>query len=118
MSLLNKNWPQSWGSRKVTIARVTGPASYTQYVAPSTGGVDLLAFPEGVKDIDFAIGGVSDSGLYRAEVVQIEAASVQGRTLGRAQLVLKIYVVATGAEAAALADLDAEVFSILIIGGQ
>lgn len=116
--VLNKNYPTSWGNRRVTIARVTGPASYTQYVAPSTGGVELQAFPEGVKDVDFAIGSVSDSGNYRAEVVQIEASSVQGRTLGRTLVRLKIYVMATGAEAAALADLDAETFSVLVIGGQ
>ena len=118
MSVLNKNYPTAIGNRKMTIARVVGPASYTQYVAPTTGGVDVQAFPEGVKDIDFAIGGVSDSGTYRAEVVQIEASDLQGRSLGRTRLVLMIFVVATGLEAAALADLDAETFSILIIGGQ
>jgi hypothetical protein len=116
--VLNKNYPTAFGNRKVTVARVTGPAAYVQYVAPTTGGVNLQAFPEGVKDIDFALGGPSDSGLYRVEPVYIEASSVQGRTLGRTQVVLKVYVIATGAEAAADLDLDAETFSVLLIGGQ
>lgn len=115
--VLNKNFPTSIGNRMMTIARVRG-AVYAQYVAPTTGGVDLTTFPEGVKDIDFALGGPSDSGTYRAEVVQIEASTIQGRSLGRTRLVLKIWVVATNAEVGAGVDLSAETFSILVIGGQ
>lgn len=116
--VLNKNYPTSLGNRRATIGRVTGPASYTQYVAPTTGGVDYQPFADGVKDVDAAIGMVSDSGLYRAEVVQIESSTLQGRALGRTNIVLKIYVVATGAEAAALLDLSTETFSVLVLGGQ
>lgn len=118
MSLLNKNYPTSIGNRRATIGRVVGPASYTQYTAPTTGGVDYQTFPDGVKDIDFAVGGPSDSGLYRADVVQIEASTVQGRSLGRTRLILMIFVIATGAEVAGAVDLSAETFSVLVIGGQ
>ena len=117
MSVLNKNYPTSFGNRRVTIAAVAGPVLYAAYTAPSTGGQDVQAFPYGVKDIDLAIGGVSNSGLYRAEVVQIEASTVQGRSLGRTQVVLKWYVVATGAEAGAI-DLSAETVNLLFLGGQ
>ena len=110
-------FPQSWGAKVVGLARVTGPASYATYTAPSTGGQDVQALGAcGVKIIDFAIGGVSDSGLYRAEVVQIEASTVQGRSLGASQMVLKWWVVATNAAVANAVDLSAETVSILVIG--
>lgn len=118
--VLNKNYPTSFGNRRATIGRVVGPGNgvYVQYVAPTTGGVDYQPFGDGIKDVDFAIGGVSDSGLYRAEVVQIESSTLQGRDLGRTNIVLKIYVVSTGLELGAGVDISDETFSIFVLGGQ
>jgi len=109
-------YPTSIGSSVLTIARIAGPASYAQYTTPSTGGQDVQGLPNGVKTIDFAIGAVSDDGLHRAEVVQIEASSVNGVSLGRSQLVLKWYVVATGSEVGGAVDLSETIISLLIIG--
>jgi hypothetical protein len=110
-------FPTSWGNKKATVMRVTGPSSYTQYTAPSTGGQDVKLQPTGgVKFADFAIGSVSDDGTHRVEVVQIEPSSVGGITVPKTQLVLKWYVVATGSEAAGAADLDGQTVSILVVG--
>lgn len=110
-------YPTSWGSSRASVFPVLGPASYTQYTAPSTGGqvVPLLG-PSGVKVADFCIGAVSTDGLHRAEVVQIEEAAVNGQTLARAAVRLKWYVVATGSEAAGMADLDTTTVYLLVVG--
>lgn len=109
-------YPTSWGSNRVSVFPVVGPVTYAPYTAPSTGGQDVqVSGPSGVKTVDFAQGAVSVSGLYRAEVVQIEASALNGQTLSRTRLVLKWYVVATGAEAGAV-DLSAETVNLLVIG--
>lgn len=110
-------YPTSWGSSRASVFPVTGPNPYVTYVAPSTGGQDVqVAGPSGVKTVDFAVGAVSESGLYRAEVVQIESSSLNGQTLGRTQIVLKWYDVATGAAVANGVDLSAETVYLLVIG--
>jgi len=110
-------FPDAWGSHRVSVFPVTGPTSYTQYTAPSTGGQDVNVSPaSGVKVAEFALGAVSASGLYRAEVVQIEAGPVNGQTVVGARLVLKWYVVAGGAEVAGAVNLSAETVNLLVIG--
>lgn len=110
-------FPTSWGSNRVAVARIDGPAAYVQYVAPATGGQLIAALgAAGIKTIDFAIGGVSDDGTHRVEVVQIEASSINGVTVARASMRLKWYVVATGLQVAAAADLSGQTVSVLIIG--
>lgn len=112
-------YPDAWGNKRVSVFPVTGPAAYTQYTAPSTGGQDVRVLPAaGVKGVDFAIGAVSTDGLHRAEVVQIEAASYNGVTVPRMQLVLKWYVVATGAEVAAMVDLSTTTVYLFVIGDK
>lgn len=112
-------YPDAWGNKRVSVFPVTGPASYTQYTAPSTGGQDVRVLPAaGVKGVDFAIGAVSTDGLHRAEVVQIEAASYNGVTVPRMQLVLKWYVVATGAEVAGAVDLSTTTVYLFVIGDK
>lgn len=116
MSVISKDYPTSWGNVRASIMRVVGPSSYAAYTAPTTGGQDVqVSGAGGIKTVDFAIGGVSDSGLYRAEVVQIEASTLNGVSLGRTLIILKWYVVATGSEAGAI-DLSAETVSVLVIG--
>ena len=110
-------YPTSWGNIRASVFPVTGPASYTQYTAPSTGGQEVNLQPQaGVKIADFAVGAVSTDGLHRAEVVQIEASVVNGVTLTASRLILKWYVVATGSEAAGAADLSDTTAYILVIG--
>jgi hypothetical protein len=112
-------FPQSIGYKMLGAADISGPASYSQYTAPSTGGQDVQALPEfGVKQVDLAMGGVSVAGTHRAEVVQIEASTVNGVSLGATRLVLKWYVVATGAEAAGSANLSGQTVRVLVIGDK
>lgn len=110
-------FPDSWGGSKVSIFPVTGPASYTQYTAPTTGGQDVPVGPTaGIKFADFAIGSVSTDGLHRAEVVQIEPSSVGGITVPGTRLVLKWYVVATGSEVAGAVNLSTKTVFIWAVG--
>lgn len=110
-------YPTSWGSSRASVFPVAGPASYTQYTAPTTGGQDVTVMgPSGIKTVDFAMGAVSTDGLHRAEVVQIEAANVNGVTVAKAKIILKWYVVATGLEVAALEDLSETVVNLLVVG--
>lgn len=110
-------YPAAWGNKRVTLVPVTGPSSYTQYTAPSTGGQTVQVGPVGgVKVVDFAIGAVTTDGLHRAEVVQIEASSVNGITVPRTRLRLKWYVVATGAEVAGAVNLSAKSVEIFVAG--
>lgn len=114
-------FPCSIGSKMMGAADIVGPSSYTQYTAPSTGGQDVPIFPVcGLKNVDVAYGGVTRDGLHRAEVVQIEASTVMGQTLSDTQVVLKWYVVATGAEVAGGVDLsDADkTVRLLVIGDK
>lgn len=110
-------YPTSWGSSRASVFPVNGPASYTQYTAPTTGGQQIvLNGPSGIKVFDFVIGAVTTDGLHRAEVVAYIAGSVNGVTLQRAAVILKWYVVATGAEVAGAVNLSAKVVYLLAIG--
>lgn len=110
-------YPDAWGNKRVSIFPVVGPTSYTQYTAPSTGGQDVRVMPNaGIKSCDFAVGAVTTDGVHRAEVVQIEPASYNGLTVPRMQLVLKWYVVSTGAEVAGAVDLSTKTVYIFAVG--
>ncbi len=112
-------YPQPNGAKLQGKADITGPASYTQYTAPSTGGQDVQGLPDfGVKVIDQAFGDVSADGTHRAEVVQIEASTVLGVSLGRSRLVLKWYVLATGTEVAGAFDLSGQTVRIAVDGDK
>lgn len=112
-------YPTSFGSSRASVFPINGPASYTQYTAPATGGqVVTLQGPSGVKVADFVIGAVTTDGLHRAEVVQIEAASVNGQTLANAAVRLKWYVVATGAEVAGAVNLSSKVVYLFVLGAK
>lgn len=112
-------YPDSWGAKRVGMLSFYGPSSYAQYTAPTTGGQDVpINGPTGLKAIDKVLGdqGISRSGLYIVQVMQYEAANVRGVNVPRAQIVVKWIVASTGAEAAALADLDAEIVDMICIG--
>lgn len=110
-------FPDSWGGSKVSVFPVTGPVSYAQYTAPTTGGQDVPIQPSaGIKFADFALGSVSTDGVHRAEVVQIEPSSIGGLTVPGTRLVLKWYVVATGAEVANAVNLSTKTVYIFAVG--
>ena len=112
-----EGYPDSFGAKRSSIFPVTGPASYAQYTAPSTGGQDVqVSGPSGLKMVDYVQGGVTQSGLYRVEVVQYEASTLNGVPVASSQIVLKWYVVATGAEVAALTDLSDETVYLFGLG--
>lgn len=110
-------YPTSWGNVRASVFPIVGPSSYTQYTAPSTGGQQVVTNGSaGIKTVDFAIGGPSNSGLYRAEVVHLEAATVNGVALQNAAVRVKWYVIATGAQVAGAVDLSAEVVYLQVTG--
>lgn len=61
-------YPMSWGSKYENIFDHTGPASYAQFVAPSTGGDIISADSLGMGGFDKAIGGVDTTGQILALV--------------------------------------------------
>lgn len=110
-------YPTSFGNVRASVFPINGPASYTQYTAPTTGGqLVTLMGPSGVKCADFAIGAVTTDGLHRAEVVQVEEGNVMGQTLAKAAIRLKWYVVATGSEVAGAVNLSTKVVNLLVFG--
>ncbi len=112
-------FPDSWGNKRASVFPVTGPTSYSQYTAPTTGGQDVPLHPNaGIKFADFAVGAVSTDGVHRAEVVQIEPSSIGGLTVPRTRLVLKWYVVSTGAEVAAAVNLSTKTVYIFAVGSN
>lgn len=116
MPPLRRTYPTSWGDKRASVITLVGPASYTQFTAPSTGGQDVLAEPQaGVKIVDFAIGGSSADGTHRVEVVHYEAGAIRGTTVVDAVFVVKWYVIATGAEVGGAVDLSGQTVRVLVI---
>ena len=118
-------YPDSWGAKRVAVIPHVGPSSYTQVtegVAPAlaTGGDEVQAIEAGMKLIDFVVGGLTDSAKYRVECIPESVSGVLAspNVLGQstANYRLRWVVVATGAEAAAEADLDAEIVRLLVVG--
>lgn len=122
---LMDGYPDAWGAHRAAVVPHAGPASYAQVVAGAapalaTGGDTLQAIEAGMKYIDFVAGGLSDSGTYRVECLPT---TVSGSVANPAQqgtpattYRLRWVVVSSGAEAAAEADLDAEIVRLLVIG--
>lgn len=119
-------YPDSWGAKRTAVIPHQGPTSYTQItpgVAPalSSGGDLVQAVEAGMKLIDFVCGGLTDSGTYRVECLPTTVSGIVGSAVQRPAAVLTTYrlrwvVVATGAEAAAELDLDAEIVRLLVVG--
>lgn len=113
MGLLVPDFPQSFGSKRVNIALLVGPASYTVITtgSPPTGAQALAATNFGMKFIDFAIGGVSDDGQY--EVVLTPATNI---ATGQAAWIAIWKVAHTGAEVTGTTNLSARTVRVLLIG--
>ena len=118
MPPLTKDYPTSFGNVRASVFTVVGPASYTQYTAPTTGGQDVEIGPNsGVKVIDWISPiATSSDGLHYAQVVQIEASTVNGVSLGRTKFVLNWYVIATGSEVAGAVDLSTTTVTLFVLG--
>ena len=117
MPPLRNTYPTSFGDNRASVMTVVGPASYTQFTAPSTGGQDVQADPQGgVKIVDFAIGGSSNDGTHRAEVVHYEAGLVRGVSVADTVFVLKWYVIATDAEVGAAVDISGQTIRVMVFG--
>lgn len=114
------SYPDSWGAQRAVVTGIQGPASYTQVVAgvapaAATGGQTIYARDLGLRWFDYVVAGLSDTATYRVECIPGEQSGIgpRGACLS---YTLRWVVVASGAEAAALADLDAEFVRILAIG--
>lgn len=112
-----EGYPDSFGAKRASVFPVAGPASYSQYTAPTTGGQNVqVSGPSGMKTVDFAQGAVTTDGLYRAEVVHIEASTLNGVPVADSLIVLKWYVVATGAQVANAFNLSGSTVYIFALG--
>src|SRR5262245_53491363 len=119
-------YPTSWGSSRASVVPHAGPGSYTQIVsgvapALASGGDTIEAISAGLKFIDFCVGGLTDSGVYRVECIPGAQSGVIGSNNPNAgqpsiTYTLRWVVVATGAEAAALLDLSDEIVRLLVVG--
>jgi len=120
-------YPDSFGSKRASVFPHQGPASYTQVTpgtapALATGGDLVAAVEAGMKYFDTVIGGLTDSGTYRVEVIPTTLSGIvaspgqipQPGTTAR----LRWVVVATGAEVAGAVDLDAEIVRLTAFGPQ
>lgn len=120
-------FPDSFGAKRASVFPHQGPLSYTQIVegvapALTTGGDLCYATEGGMKYIDKAMAGATDSGKYQVNtyvttpsgVIATPGAVPQPGTSVR----LKWTVTATGAEVAALTDLSAEIVRMMAFGPQ
>lgn len=113
-------YPTSWGSSRASVMGVQGPSSYTQITpgtppAVATGGQTIRASDFGLKYFDYVVAGLSDSGAYRVECIPGDRSN-DGPKGACLTYTLRWVVVATGAEAAAELDLDAEYVRLLVVG--
>lgn len=118
-------YPTSVGSKILSVFPHAGPTLYAPVsagTAPalSTGGDQVEAREAGLAFFDTVLGGMSDSGTYRVEVVPDDRSGTIGQeppkaTPGTPTVRLRWIVVATGAQAAAI-DLDAEIVRLTAIG--
>lgn len=118
------SYPQSCGARMLSVFPHRGPASYTQVTsgtapALATGGDTVQAVEAGLKTFDAVIGGLTDSGTYRVEALPQAVSGVVGsQKFGQPSTSFRLRwtVVATGAQAAGSADLDAEIVRLTAFG--
>jgi hypothetical protein len=67
-------YPDSFGSHKASVFPHHGPASYTQVTAgatPVTGGDVVQALEGGMKNLDFLVGGETDTGEFVVEAIPV-----------------------------------------------
>lgn len=107
------SYPAPPGNKPLTIATITGPASYTAVTpgTPATGGYVVNARDIGLIDIDTAHVSLSDNGTYGAQVIHdLNPAA------GTQAIRLMFFTAATGAEVAGAVDLSGRTFRITAIG--
>lgn len=110
-----KGYTDVWGKHGAAIYDHTGPKSYVQWTAPSTGG-DIVGHDRfGLRNIDFihAIG-FTVSGSY---FVVAKLSAGNGGNLPKATLIW--YPIATigTTQVAGATDLSGETIRLLVIGG-
>lgn len=63
------SFPQAWGKKIAMIFDRTGPASYTQFTSPTTGGEVLNAADLSVGGFDRVDGGLDTTGQFRVDAI-------------------------------------------------
>lgn len=118
-------YPDSFGSHRASVFPHAGPAAYVQIVegvapALATGGNLVQAIEAGMKYFEYLVGGLTDSGKFRVECIPTTPSGIvlQPASIPQPGLTYRLrwVVVATGAEAAADADLDAEIVRLFGVG--
>lgn len=132
MSRPYDSYPDSWGAQRASVIPHAGPSSYTQVSVgtpptPATGGdATLTAVEAGLKYIDYAVAGITDSGNYRVDVIPTVASGTGPNGAAQTTVRLKWTALRTASiggqsqtintEAASATDLSAEVVRVLVIG--
>jgi len=125
-SIINADYPQSWGNKRVAVWYHKGPASYTvvTVASPPTGGDPVTDTEAGMRYFDYIDPGCSDNAQYRIEAIpsfgnpsQAQGAG-QGGTQGSAQRswILRWMVVSTGLEVAGGVNLSSRTVRLFGIG--
>lgn len=114
-----KGYTDVWGKHGAAIYDHTGPASYSQWTAPNTGGEVVTPQPFGLRNIDIVIPiGFTVSGNYFVEAKMTAGA---GGNLTKAILVWFAVTLPSGVltltQVAASTNLSAETIRLLVIGG-
>lgn len=104
-----------WGKHGAAIYDHTGPSSYTQWTAPSTGGDQLTPSAFGLRSIDIALPiGYTVSGNY---FVIAKLTAGNGGNLSKAILVWYPKATIGTTQVAGAVDLSGETIRLLLIGG-
>ena len=110
-------YPTSIGNKMLSVVGQAGPSSYTQVTTgtiPVTGGATVEAKAFGLKLLDVLYAGMSDTGAYRVEAIPVS--DTDNPNGASTSYRLRWVVTATGAEAAAAADLSAQTVRLTAIG--
>lgn len=121
-----EGFPQSMGSKRISIFYHNGPVAYVQMAVatPVVTGDPVTDVEAGVRYIEQLYGGISDNGQYRVDAVpgggNPTQAQPNGGTVGAPQRTwrLRWEVLATGAEVAGAVDLSARSVRLTAIGSK
>ena len=110
-----KGYPDPIGGRsRLWLGDVGGPASYTQWTAPNTGGDVVNARYMGLSSINFiAATGLSESGTYYVEA----KLSVAGGASPMTAILVWFLASSPGTQASAATNLSGESIALMAIGG-
>ncbi len=114
-------YPTSVGNKVVSVVGHAGPASYTQVSSgtiPVTGGDRVYASEFGMKFFDSVVAMCADDGVNSVLVIPTTDTDDFYGAGGMTSVILRWFVVATGAEVAGAVNLSTKTVRLQAIGTQ